>query len=324
MSPDDEYLQRIVNQLNLRVIRSDRPTWRREGRKESTPDFCIAPKDIVVEVEITDFNFMSDHRPLSLRIAFQNEKRHEITRYIPNKKVAANLAKLSADSWQGTDPKKWLFYVEENITTNYRRIWSAKKAKFLRKRKEGKSKAAELNEQEFQAFMKEYWNDKWAEINFQFTSNETASAWKQIRMISKFDVRTKRDGAIVNTIKINGKTENDEEIVAESIIQTIKDIQGDQGSVPDSDARLGPMDEKELKDLLKRMSTNKGLSYDGFSDHVFKNITPDVFEAMRNLWTIPLKEINSQHFDCRLVPLNKVHPAIPEPKAFNPIVIMSP
>ena len=79
--------------------------------------------------------------------------------------------------------------------------------------------------------------------------------------------------------------------------------------------------------IVDRISNGKAPSFDLVSDLMFnKDNTPRSTNVFTDLWTTPLHQIPyiNKHFEGRLVPLNKVHPNIPAPNEFRPIIVLSP
>jgi len=82
----------------------------------------------------------------------------------------------------------------------------------------------------------------------------------------------------------------------------------------------------EAKILVDRMSINKALSFDLFSDIIFsKRLKEKTINLIRSLWNPAVtNSLNEAHFESRLIPLNKKHPDVPKAEEFRPIVVMSP
>lgn len=69
------------------------------------------------------------------------------------------------------------------------------------------------------------------------------------------------------------------------------------------------------------MSSNKGISFDGISDTWIK--TTKRWDLLADVWRYDLL-INLKKFgSARLIPLNKVHPDLPQSDQFRPITILS-
>ncbi len=82
---------------------------------------------------------------------------------------------------------------------------------------------------------------------------------------------------------------------------------------------------EEAMALVERMSTNKAISTDLFSDVIFQpQFREKTAEVIQNLWSKEsLDCLDMTNFEARLIPLNKKYPEIPKPEEFRPIVIMS-
>jgi len=117
---------------------------------------------------------------------------------------------------------------------------------------------------------------------------------------------------------------NDDDI-GRILLEKLKDIQGEvnQQSI-NSNISLTAINENLLDDILLRMSRNKGISFDSISDSIFYKPTAELRSILKRLWTIPLAQIGGQHFQARLVALNKAHPGIPTKDQFRPIIVLSP
>lgn len=80
-----------------------------------------------------------------------------------------------------------------------------------------------------------------------------------------------------------------------------------------------PLDHGETSDLNINLFGDDVFPHSSTEDNI-----DNVVENLRQLWTIPLNQFGEQHFEARLVALNKVHPQIPKPNEFRPIIVMSP
>jgi len=91
--------------------------------------------------------------------------------------------------------------------------------------------------------------------------------------------------------------------------------------------KLGPPSREDMLVMLRQLSTNKAMAFDGMTDVLFeKTHEVEVAEKLKDLWdTLADKDdVMSLHFDLRLIPLNKVYPNIPKPQECRPIVVSSP
>jgi len=59
--------------------------------------------------------------------------------------------------------------------------------------------------------------------------------------------------------------------------------------------------------MLKQLSTNKAVAYDGLSDILFERTRrAEVSGKLKNLWeTLADEDVYPIHFDIRVIPLNK-------------------
>ena len=87
------------------------------------------------------------------------------------------------------------------------------------------------------------------------------------------------------------------------------------------------LSKEECYDIIRNISTNKALAFDGVSDVIFcqENIN-QASQKLSDIWNINWNEIpgSDVFFKSRLIPLNKCHPNLPGPKDFRPIVVSSP
>jgi len=170
------------------------------------------------------------------------------------------------------------------------------------------------------------------EIQNKRWSCESREAFNLLKQITKYNQYSKRDGEIVNKIQLDdGTIVTKLEDVNKIIIEQLKKIQTSE-TEPKYDEEL-PLpklpklevenaDEKNnshMERILKRMSINKAIAFDGFSDTVFR--LNGAKKVLANIWDydFPDKIYN----ETKLVALNKLYPKTPGPKDFRPINIMS-
>jgi len=78
----------------------------------------------------------------------------------------------------------------------------------------------------------------------------------------------------------------------------------------------------EMEDILGIITTHKALTADLVSDAILEEEHWErACNVLKDLWSG--LEIDQTHFRCRLVALNKKHPAVPKKDQFRPIVITS-
>ena len=84
---------------------------------------------------------------------------------------------------------------------------------------------------------------------------------------------------------------------------------------------LPPLSVEEVREIQNHLSYNKAITEDGFSDIYLR--LPKFWKLFSDLWNPQCMELLQSIFNARLVPLNKVWPAIPNYNEFRPIAILS-
>ena len=107
--------------------------------------------------------------------------------------------------------------------------------------------------------------------------------------------------------------------------KTPKNLNNTPGNLPFPE--LPPLDEEQISNILKSLSTGKALSFDLFSDTVLRDekMMKKLSKILGNLWSDNLKKVEAldKLFAGRLIAFNKVHPKLPKKKEFRPIIILS-
>ncbi len=192
-----------------------------------------------------------------------------------------------------------------------------------------------------------HWKKKWEDIEETRYSTQSAIAYKDLRKITKYNLYEKRDGAVIDQIKVS-----DEEIVTDKeridalLAETIAEIQIDptreyieKSIFP----KLEPLTAKAFtKRITNTLSTGKATAFDSVSDLMFstkikeefiENMNEDTIQKknptakiFKNLWGTDLDTLPgfSKTWEYRLCPLNKEFPRIPTRKQMRPIMISGP
>jgi len=85
---------------------------------------------------------------------------------------------------------------------------------------------------------------------------------------------------------------------------------------------LPQLTHEEVSSLQVSFSSNKAVGEDGTSDIWIKNTK--FIDLISNWWNPKsLEAIGGLIFQCRLVPLNKEYPSLPEAHQFRPIAILT-
>ena len=134
----------------------------------------------------------------------------------------------------------------------------------------------------------------------------------------------KRDGGIMNCIKVNdSQFITNQTDILKSCLNVLSEIQKRCQYNPIVPATsLESLSQTEVELLQSRMSKNKGLTGDGFSDNWFaKTIHINI---INDLWKHDTFKLLPDIGEARLISLNKVWPNIPTSDQFRPITVLSP
>ena len=177
-----------------------------------------------------------------------------------------------------------------------------------------------------------YWEGFWMNIESERYSQLSKKAFDILRSLCKYHLFEKRDGSVVNQIRLDdGRIITDSKQISSLLISVLNDIQNSEefhqyaGNLPFPD--LPQLDPSEIKLLLSKLSTGKAVSFDLFSDLVLRDeeLLIRLSELLKDLWSGKLNDLDSlgEIFKARLVALNKAHPRVPNKEEFRPIIILS-
>ena len=318
-------LRNLCKQFSLTINEPSKGT-----RGESKLDYLISGSQIMASLK-DQISSISDHDILTWRVDFKaTTKPKEI--FVPNKILATEITKQSILDENTVNASS---LIESFLT---RRKLKRRQA-FVKLKRTKRSNEALQNilltikdEDSIMEDINQYWGNFWDENELKRYSPLSKEAFNLLKTICKYHLYEKRDGSIVNQILMDdGKVTTDKDQVSSSLIDVLKSIQhSDQfeqytGKMPFPD--LPELDEKSVKGILSSLSTGKALSYDLFSDMVLRDdkTCEKLSTILKDLWSNKLNDIQGIEniFKTRLVALNKVHPNIPKPNEFRPIIIMS-
>jgi hypothetical protein len=319
-SEDSKTLEKLLKAAGLTLWRPPLPTH----ISGSTIDLIAHGAGI----EITDLTFIntpSDHKALKWKAKLAtSEKAKPLT--IPNKKYASDLCSII-----GHDSVK-------NAETFLRTHQSAlDQALIMTECKPKKPVSNNLMEEllkldtasEVNAVIDAHWENLWQKNEERRFSPESKMSYKEKRNILKYHLYEKRDGAIViRIIDNNGNLLTDIELVNEHLLHELSKIQVDINQPyiqREPFPSLPPLNKDELLTLIERLSVNKAIAYDGFSDTIFSSDLKDITaEKLTDLWSVDLDTLVSQDmWHTRLVALNQNFPRDPGPTDFRPIMVGS-
>ncbi len=321
MNSNDEkvkLLKALAREFGLELLEPNSPT-----RGEAKIDFALVSKDLKGCLRVIDIK-LSDHRPIALSIepSFVNKGYRKIC--LPNSRLAKTITIQSLILSKNSN--EWILrhhgFREKNIKRAWKRIQKKDYEKKLL------SNLLEKKDAPIIQIIKDYWNDLLHENEKLRYGQDTALAFQQLKRIFGYHKFEKRDGAIVDAILKDGEILTDVDQINSTIIQALKKLQVDETRLTPHAEPFPDMPDLSLEEavsLVRRMSTNKAIAFDLFSDAVFEpQFEEKTAHIIRDLWSKKnLDNLVNTNFEARLIPLNKKFPEIPKPDEFRPIVIMS-
>jgi len=317
-------LTKICKQLGLRIELPDKPT-----RKEATLDFIIFGKNITAKHNHV-ITAPSDHRAIRWTMEINFPTRVKQLK-IPSRETAEIITRQLLNNKEITSAAIFLDELVQYRLENHKRLKKLVKHKPHDHHLFEKLLAID-DPATTEEVVNNHWKEFWEDTEKQRFSKESKMAYRDLKNILKYHLfGEKRDGGIINQILMeDGEIIDNPNEVNESLAKTIEEIQVDNkwGYLAKEEfPLLPPLSKKEVKQLIKRLSTHKAITLDGLSDILFqkdnRNRTAEIFQ---DLWSIPLHKISGIKcsLTSRLVPLNKVFPKIPNRKQMRPILICSP
>ncbi len=207
------------------------------------------------------------------------------------------------------DSHDWISKHQRLRLQNMRRTWKTVK----RKDYERKLLNDLLRNEESQIthIINEYWSNLLLENEKIRYGRDTAVAFQQLKNIFGYDKFEKRDGSIVDAVMKDGEIITNTDEVNLALMEVLRELQIDK-TKPNSNIEPFP-DMRELcyeeaMALVERMSTNKAISTDLFSDVIFQpQFREKTAEVIQNLWSKEsLDCLDMTNFEARLIPLNKI------------------
>lgn len=294
-------------------------------RGNNTIDFAIHGKGIVLR-EWQAFESLSDHKIVTCEAVVECPKPSTKRFLVPNRKTAERMTLYAINNAKTS--QEYLELLTKGRKKVGSKIMKTIKIKSWQKNLQDRLLRIENEDEDIRRIIQEYWMNQAEQNEDERYSQQSKKAFEFLRRVYKYNQYEKRDGSIVNKIMLedNRVVTNPEE-VAQSIIESLKEIQTKRDEPEYTNEvpfpKLSPLDSEELEAILRKLGTNKAISYDGVSDVLFSTqYLPKVKSLLTNLWSC--SEFSDTHFETRLVPLNKVHPKIPSSKQFRPIIIQSP
>ena len=322
--PKFRILNSLCKQLHLTINEPLQGT-----RGNSKLDFLINGTGIVTKFDSQlEFEFLSDHTIVIWTINFNTtSKPKSIT--IPNKKLAKEMTELAILDKDVTNALEL-----SNCFLSKRKMKAKQAYLKLTQQKKRNEAYTELllavkDESMILKDINLYWENFWNDNERKRYSVLSKEAFKTMNTICKYHPR---EGTIVNQILLeNGTITRDDKDISSTLIQVLKDIQFSEkfhqydGNLPFP--KLPELNQAQIEEILKSLSTGKAVAFDLFSDLVLRDedTKKKLTILLRDLWSHNLNDIKfiEEIFKARLIALNKVHPDIPKKTDFRPIIILS-
>ncbi len=299
-----------------------------QTRGESCLDFAIHGSSINPQC-ISTFSSPSDHKAILWSVSISTPTRKK-TQRIPNRKTADQISLHAVKSQETCNASDVLKLFQKLRRKNKRRWW-----KLIRnKPKTFPYFKFLLSLKEDDNILKEsrlYWENFWLENETKRFSPKSKEAFAKYKTILKYHNYEKKDGSIVSCLKQNdGTIVHDPKEVSKALIESLKQIQFKEECNPPQTLtipKLPDLSMDEMKGICNCLSTKKAISFDLFSDVILSD--EEAFEAtckkLSDLWSCDLDVLAEElELWCgRVIPLNKIHPHIPDSTQFRPIVVMS-
>ena len=343
-SHERKLLEKLCKFLNLNIVRPSEHTT----KHGSILDYIIIGKNIGAYEQSIVYG-PSDHRALNWELEITNIQKRKAIK-IPCKTTANSISQQLLENDAVVDASSFIHMLGKLKQKNKRYLWKKIRPKAFKNDSLMKLLLELQDPQKTEKTINEYWINLWRGTESQRYSVNSAHAYQTLRKILKYHLFEKRDGGIINCIKNeDGSIENNFEKVHELLAETMKEIQIDKQwdfLVEKEFPKLNRLDEEEMISIISNLASGKAIAYDGVSDIIFSEKNPRndmssdeegegeevstnmelTAKKLRNLWRVPLHKYDDfqDSWDTRLIPLNKVFPNIPTRKELRPIAVQSP
>jgi len=317
-------IQEICKQMGLNILSPGRT------RATSTLDFVVFGSEIEVQnLKTISPDDLSDHEILTFDVITKIPTRPRKIMRIPDRKTAE---KFTINSFKkANNCYEFLINLEKRMRSKNLDIMKKVKKKHYKKEILQLIMESVCDDEDLHEIVKDYWKKKSLENEEKRFSQQSAEAFVFLKKVYKYQEYQKKDGSIINKVlDLEGKVITEEDHVNKLVIEALKSIQlkedEPQYTKPEPFPKLPPVTEDEMESMLDHLSTNKAIAYDGMTDTIFnKTWKEQAKKKLITTWDVfESHEWQQLHFDSRLIPLNKVHPSVPQPSECRPIVVTSP
>ena len=355
-SSEKELLFKLSKLMGLKLITPTNPT-----RGDSTLDYILTGCKILA-TEDSIIKGPSDHLAITWNLQIEmNEKKKPIK--IPCKSTAEEISLALINNEQITRAEDFIKHFGRLARRRKKEIMEIIKLK-TRKSNELMDKLLKLQDpDEITKTIDEHWSEFWKNTESTRYSTDSTSAYKRLKNVLKYHLFEKRDGGIINCIKHeDGTIEQEPDKVSDQLLKTMEEIQVDNKWKWLEEKEFPCLPElkcTEVESLMLQLSSNKAIAFDGISNTLFSTIKEKnelnsceidrenekkrdestkkgcsekesnlekSAKILTNLWSLPLHNFQEleETWNTRLVPLNKVFPQVPTRKEMRPIAVQSP
>ena len=241
-------------------------------RKNAILDFAITGKKVSMEVLMVTPS-PSDHFSVTWSMTVETPMKKKPVK-IPSRRTAEMITTKLIDDSQIDNTSK--FFETLDI---YRKLYKRKRWELRRVRT---SKSEDLltqllsmqKDQSVNQVISEHWAERWKETEQKRFSPLSKEAYRNLKQILKYHLYEKRDGAIINCIKMeDGRIETQKDELEKQIYKTMEEIQVDQkwGWIEQKELpKIGEIKHQAMMTIMEQLATNKAIAFDQLTDSLFK------------------------------------------------------
>ena len=221
-SPERELLTKLSKMMGLKITLPTAAT-----RGNAIIDFIIAGGKIKIQ-EDSILNSLSDHKVVNWIIEIKRNERRKPIR-IPSRETANEITCLLLNSEQTQDAKSFIHELENVRRKKKKHMMKIIKQKTKKEDELMKKLLSIQNPEEISKTINEHWGKFWTDTEGLRFSKDSFEAYTRLKNILKYHLYEKRDGGIINRIKKeDGTLEDQPDKVNELLLKTMEEIQVDE------------------------------------------------------------------------------------------------
>ena len=299
-------------------------------RKEKALDFFVVGRDINLENIKSTQNHLSDHAILLGEVTIPKPRKNQGKFKIPNRKMACDLTQKALK--ESTNTKKFLQKIDRYMALKNYSVLKTVKPKPRNRELLNKIIQIQDEDEDIERVTNNYWKELSENNEKSRFSQESKEAFAMLKRIYKYHEFDKKDGSIVSRILMeDGSIEDRKEEVAKILIEELKKAQVLESeplyTKPLPFPKLPDFTWEDTYEIIQGLSHGKAIAFDGVADILFtKGNSKKSAKILKDLWSVNWEETtkNPNHFQTRMIPLNKMHPHTPTKEKFRPISVASP